>query len=155
MANKGGVQPSQTAVPDTTPKLQDSSLQQGDVQMLQEGQQVMKRMQKPATPAPQNSVAAPAVPPASNMVVPDPISFAKEKIGGNLAGAGQAPIRPQESSRWLPLLQRLATSPTSSGLLQQAYINRLSQEMGAPRGNQVAILRQRDFDERIDALGNK
>ena len=121
----GGKNP-ESAVPDATPKLHDSSLQQGDVAMLQEGQQTMKQFQKPASGG---SAPAPTARPAPNVQVPDAIDF----IGGRAAGTvdgnaiGRTPPKMLDVERWRPLMQELARDPNTSGPLSTAMLSRLSE----------------------------
>lgn len=120
----GGVNPSPTAVPDTTPKLHDSSLQQGDVAMLQEGQRTMKKMQKPATAEAPSTTAAPS---QANMEVPDAIEFIGGRAGGTLDGAviGQNPPGAVDLSRWRPLMEEIVRDPNTSGPLSAAMMSKL------------------------------
>jgi hypothetical protein len=93
--------------------------------------------------------------PAEPMAVPDAVAFAQAKLGGDLSGAGQSRLQGKQSfANWLPLLRRLAVSPTSSGILQGAFVRRLSAEMGKPMGGNAALIRQRDFDERLETIVN-
>jgi hypothetical protein len=139
---------------DGTPGLSDgSSLEQGDVQELERGQQVVANTQgqQTVTQAPPPRAALPAEP----MAVPDAVTFAGQKAGGNLAGAGQQALSEKQSfSNWLPLLRRLATSPTSSGLLQRAFLARIQAEQRRPQGGKAALIRQRDLDERLAEFNN-
>lgn len=140
---------------DGTPGLSNSSLQYGDVKALESGQASVKNtvgdrsyMVPQASPTPGQGAQQQA---GAQMVVPDPISFATQKLAGTAKSQGMAggPLNTYDRKRWLPFLERIATSPTSSGVLQRAYIQRLSQEMNAPTGGQSAVLRQRDMDKRL------
>ena len=67
-----------------TPGLHGSDLQQGDVQMLEQGQRVAprpKKTQGAAAPAPARRNAPVGETP---MEVPDPLEFAAGRIGGNV-----------------------------------------------------------------------
>ena len=135
---------------DGTPGL-DSDLQQGEVQEMERGQQVVANTQG------EQAVTAAEQPraqlPAQGMAVPDPIDFAGQKVGGSLEGAGAGQLQEKVNfSNWLPLLRRLATSPTSSGLLQRSFMARMQQEMNRPTGVKTALLRQRDFDNRLEQV---
>ena len=139
---------------DGTPGLSaGSSLQSGDVQKLEAGQAAVQDTQVGQTisqaPAP---VAAQQNPANAAMIAPDPVDFAMQKIGGaDLAGAGEGPLEEKLSfTNWLPLLRRLSVSPTSSGLLQRAFVQRMTQEMNRPTGTKTALIRQRDFDNRLE-----
>lgn len=138
---------------DGTPGLSPgSSLTQGDVQELEGGQKAIQNTQG-AQGAPQQSQVN--APPGADdqFAAPDPVQMAAGKIGGNLAGAGQAPLQEKiDFSSWLPLLRKLATSPTSSGLLQRAFVARMTTEMNRSTGTKAALIRQRDFDARLEQL---
>lgn len=137
---------------DGTPGLSaGSSLEQGEVQELERGQQVVEDTQQAQTiaaaPAPRAQL------PAQGVAVPDAIEFAGQKVGGSLAGAGAGPLQEKLSfTNWLPLLRRLSVSPTSSGLLQRTFVKRMTQEMQRPTGTKAALVRQRDFDDRLEQL---
>ena len=136
---------------DGTPGLAGSDLQQGEVSQLEAGQKAVQNTQQvQAAPTP----TAPAPGEGANpMQVPDPIQFAMGKLGGgNLQEAGQEVLEKRDFSRWLPLLRRLAVSPTSSGILQRAYVERLSKEANRPLGGSATVIRQRDFDTRLEAF---
>ena len=138
---------------DGTPGLSPgSSLISGQVQEFEAGQKAVQNTQRAQSPR-AAQVTPPQTPADGNFEVPDPVTFAAGKIGGNLAGAGQAPVEDKiDFSNWLPLLRRLATSPTASGLLQRAFIQRMTAEMNKATGTKVALIRQRDFDARLEQL---
>lgn len=127
----GGVNPSPTAVPDTTPKLHDSSLQQGDVAMLQEGQQLMKQSQKPATGG---ADTAPTASTGANVQTPDAIEFIGGRAGGSLDGAtiGQNPPGQADISRWRPLMKEIVRDPNTSGPLSAAMMSQLTNANAEP-----------------------
>ena len=136
---------------DGTPGL-DSDLQQGEVQEMEAGQAAIQDTQQAQTQV-QAAAQPRAALPAQGMAAPDPVQFAGQKIGGSLDGAGAAPLTERLSfSNWLPLLRRLATSPTSSGLLQRSFMARMQQEMNRPTGTKTALIRQRDFDNSLEQL---
>ena len=136
---------------DGTPGL-DSDLQQGEVQEMEAGQQAVQDTQS------QQTITQPGVPPSqadAAMSIPDPVEFAGDKIGGSLEGAGQAPMGEKLNfSNWLPFLRRLSSSPTSSGILQRAFVKRMTEEMKRPTGTNTSLIRQRDFDNRLEQLNN-
>lgn len=142
----GGVNP-QSAVPDTTPKLHDSSLQQGDVAMLQEGQQTMKQFQKPATGG---QTPAPQARPAPNVQAPDAIDF----IGGRASGTlnsdtiGQNTQR-YDAARWRPLMEELARDPSASGPITTQLLSQFSNMNGQPSTVGVDII---DMNAAEDAV---
>jgi len=135
---------------DGTPGL-NSDLQQGEVQQLERGQKTVQNTQQAQQVQAAGAPQAPPAPGAGAMQVPDPVQFAGKKLGGgDLSGAGQQVLKQQDFSRWLPLLRRLSTSPTSSGILQRAYVKRLSMEDNRPLGGSATVIRQRDFDKRLE-----
>lgn len=140
---------------DGTPGLSEgSSLQQGDVQELERGQSVVQDTQQRQTIAAKPVQRAPGVQAEGPMAVPDATQFAIEKLGGgDLTTAGQGRIEQKaDFSNWLPLLRRLSVSPTSSGILQRAFLKRMTQELQRPMGTNAALIRQRDFDDRLEQL---
>jgi hypothetical protein len=142
---------------DGTPGLHDSDLQQGEVSEFEQGQKQVQNTQAQqalSQAAPQGEAPRAALP-GQPMAVPDAVTFAGQKVGGNLAGAGTA-IQNQKISfsNWLPLLRRLAVSPTSSGILQRAFVTRMSQEIQRPTGGKASLIRQRDFDQRLEQFVN-
>ncbi len=140
---------------DGTPGLSDgSSLNQGEVGQFEAGQKAVENTQRQqqVTQAPPPAAGTPTNP---DLIAPDPIAMAGQKVGGNLAGAGTGPLEEKISfANWLPLLRRLSVSPTSSGLLQKAFLNRITQEMNRSTGTKAALIRQRDFDQRIEQVNN-
>ncbi len=142
---------------DGTPGLSaGSSLNQGDVQQLEAGQARVQDTQAAQAISPAPAPVAPQGSQGAAFTAPDPIEFAGQKIGGqSLAGAGAGPLEEKLSfTNWLPLLRRLAVSPTSSGLLQRAFVQRMTQEMQRPTGTKTALIRQKDFDNRLETLNN-
>ena len=141
---------------DGTPGLSaGSSLNQGEVSQLEAGQARVQNTQR----AQQVTQAAPPSAPQPNdagLIAPDPVQMAAGKIGGSLEGAGAGPLEEKISfTNWLPLLRRLAVSPTSSGLLQTAFLKRISTEMNRPTGTKAALIRQRDFDNRLEQFNGR
>ena len=135
---------------DGTPGLAGSDLQQGEVSQLEAGQKAVQNTQQ-AQQVQANAPQPPPAPGAGPMQVPDPVQFAMGKLGGgDLQGAGQQVLEQRDFSRWLPLLRKLAVSPTSSGILQRAYVERLSKEANRPLGGSATVIRQRDFDARLE-----
>ena len=135
---------------DGTPGLQGSSLQYGDVSAMEAGQKAVQPTVNQPPSTPQSSPVPPTGGTPAPMVAPDPVAFAQKKLAGTINdGVAGGRIQMRERSNWLPFLERIAASPTSSGILQRAYIDRLSREMRAPIGGDVGIIRQREMDERL------
>lgn len=107
-----------------TPGLHDSSLQQGDVQMLEEGQRSMKQVQPQAS---SGVSAQPQARPAPNVEVPDAIDFVGGRMGGTLdaQSIGRNPPKRFDVERWRPLMQELARDPGTSGALTTAMISQI------------------------------
>lgn len=140
---------------DGTPGLSaGSSVQYGEGQELEQGQQAVQNTQGAQQVSQQAPPSTPS-PSDPNLIAPDPVSMAAGKIGGSLDGAGQGPLEERVSfTNWLPLLRRLSVSPTSSGLLQRAFQERINKEMARPTGTKAALIRQRDFDKRLEQYNN-
>lgn len=140
---------------DGTPGLSEgSSLNQGEVQQMEAGQQVVQNTQR-AQQVTQDAPPSAPQPSDPNLIAPDPVEMAGQKIGGSLAEAGTGPLEERLSfTNWLPLLRRLSVSPTSSGLLQRAFQERINKEMARPTGTKAALIRQRDFDSRLEQFNN-
>jgi len=136
---------------DGTPGLAGSDLQYGDVQKLEQGQKTLKNTnQARDLPQSQAALVQSTAGPTPNIGVPDAITFAKQKLGGtSLEDAGRERIEVADFQRWMPFLERIASSPTSSGILQRAFVDRLSKELSRPLGGSAAVIRQRDFDKRL------
>lgn len=142
---------------DGTPGLHGSDLQQGDVSQFEQGQKTVaatRGSQVLPTQDQQQPQRTPVQRPDAQMPIPDPVSFAASKFGGNLQGAGTQALTPKQFDRWLPLLRRLSQSPTSSGILQRAYLARITAEMARPTGGKATVLRQRDFDKRLEEFND-
>ena len=142
---------------DGTPGLHVSSLQQGDVKKFENGQeQVANTRGSQVLPTQAQQAPQGGGLPAQErpMEIPDPVTLASKKIGGNLQGAGTATLERKQFDRWLPLLRRLSQSPTSSGILQRAYLARMTAEMARPTGGSATVIRQRDFDKRLEEFND-
>ena len=143
----GGKNPSPTAVPDTTPKLQDSSLQQGDVAMLQEGQQMMKQSQKPAANA---APSSPATRPPANVETPDAIEFMGSRAGSSLDPntIGEA-SHDADVARFRPLMEELARDPSASGPITTQLLSQFANMNAQPGTIGVDII---DMNAAEDAV---
>ena len=133
-----------------TPGLHGSDLQQGDVQMLEQGQKVAPRPKKnQAAAAPksrdggrrqENGTA--------QMEVPDPINFAAGKVGGQMPTPGP-PMRQVDAAAWRPLAERMAYSPNSGGTLAATLAESLAQFVRRPIVSEVSFV---DLDGADDIL---
>jgi len=132
-----------------TPGLSNSSLQQGDVQMLEEGQQSLKQKQAPATggkaPAPAAKGGA-----KGPMQVPDAIDFIAGRQGGtldaNLIGSANQSL---DVARWRPLLEELARDPGSSGPITTMLLSQLGNMNRQPSTAAVDIIDMNAVDDAV------
>ncbi len=140
----------------SVPFLQGSSLQQGDVQALEQGQRVqpIKRTQPPAT-AQQNAArrTATMAQGGAEPMPTDPISFLAKRLGGTYQpkqGVQGPSVHNYRS--WMPLLEHLAKTPGASGTLVSAYITRLHNMLSAPRADTQLFFDQQDADSALEEL---
>ena len=133
-----------------TPGLHNSSLQQGDVAMLEEGQRQFKQVQKAATPAPSGGAAAEprAVDPRAD--APDAIEFIAGRAKGTFdpTTAGRATQR-LDVERWKPLMSAIASDPTSSGPLTAGLLAQLVNMQNLPREGNVEVVDRNAADDAI------
>lgn len=134
-----------------TPGLHGSDLQQGDVQMLEQGQRVAPRAKKQqVSGSPQAPRQRQSVQRGSNefsMAAPDPIQMAAGRMGGQVPTAGGGV--PVDPTPWLPLIRTLASAPNSGGSIAANLVDILSQHRRRPIVTQGNLL---DFDELDRAL---
>lgn len=139
-----------------TPFLHGSDLQQGDVQALENGQRIAPiRTQQPATSTSTGGTPSSggATPPAGTMQVPDPIEFAKERFGGQGVGVPSgAPDQRIDISSWLPLAQRMADTPGTSGLLRSAFIKQYANVAKRPYAPDTSVINLQDLDDSVEAM---
>ena len=132
-----------------TPGLHGSDLQQGDVQMLEQGQRVAprpKKTQGAAAPAPARRNAPVGETP---MEVPDPLEFAAGRIGGNVVGAEPAGGPLFDAEKWRPLLESIARNPQASGPLSTTIMKQLANMSRQPATATVTVVDQNAADEAI------
>ena len=131
---------------DGTPGLHGSDLQYGDVSKLQAGQ---RAVQNTVNRAPQAN-PAPAAPSGGGMAVPDPLTLAAQKAGGGTSVPPTERIQPINTSQWLPLIEQLATS-NSSSLLKKQYIKMLSDMQKNPYASSgTALIDVQDYDDAVE-----
>ena len=123
--------------------------------MLEAGQQVVpiggKRTQRPNPGRNVPSGGGGQQGGGYSMNVPDPMAYAKQRLGGTFSGATGSPGTNQVSfEQWRPLLERLVTNPNVGGALAQAYIVQLGNLMRRGRGTQTYILNYDDLDRGIE-----
>jgi hypothetical protein len=138
-----------------TPGLSNSSLQQGDVQELEQGQAIApragaKRVQAPSSGGTKSRQGVGPSPLDAQFGVPGAVEFASQRLGGTLGGRVSGPPPAFDISGWLPLLQQLVSNPTSGGSLTQAYIDVLTNLNRRPSNNGVAAIDQTALDDAIE-----
>lgn len=139
-----------------TPGLHGSDLQQGDVQMFEQGQQVAPIGKKTQMPNPQRGQSAPAGGGEAggfSMDVPDPIEFAGRRFGGTFTGRPEAgaATRRADVEPWLPFMRALATNPTAGGALPSRYVEVLSNLQRQPNRPIRRVVNFNDLDDALDA----
>lgn len=143
-----------------TPGLEDSSLQYGDVQRLENAQRVAPiRDQPPARPgmgavrsggAP--STGATGGPPFQ---APDPVQFAKDRLSGTLT-EGRASRRTEmiDTGPWLGLLRKMANAPRSSGALRNAMVETMGRLVQSPVAPHSILADLDQLDEDLGAFAD-
>jgi len=131
---------------DGTPGLSaGSSLQQGDVQQLEAGQQQVQDTQG----AQAAGEPLPAQPDDAAVAAPDPMEFAKGKIGGELEVPTMELSR-LNTGQWLPLIEKLARSNAASPLLRRAYVQMLTRLQNEPFSGSTAVVDKRELDRQVE-----
>jgi hypothetical protein len=136
-----------------TPGLHGTDLQQGDVQRLEAAQRVApRRQQPPAAPAraggkgtsnPHRRRTNP-----QSVGAPDPLEFAKQRIGGGApTGGGQTYY--VDPSPWVPLVEAMALHPNSGGAMFANYSNLLRQFVRRPTTSRSVFI---DLEEATDSV---
>ena len=125
-----------------------SSLEQGDVQMLEAGKQVIKQAQAPAQAqgAAAPSAAAAAGPP---MEVPDAIQFAGERLGGDTFGAGTTDGSVYDPAPWMPTLRVLSSQPNAGGGLTAAVVEMIASFRKQPSGTDQTFIDVNELDNTL------
>lgn len=143
--NKGVGKTSKRHDLDGTPGLSSgSSLQQGDVQQLEAGQQAVANTQVAQGAGAAPSQQAQAAP----VGAPDPMEFAKGKIGGDLQVPEQELSR-LNTAQWIPLIEKLARSNAASPLLRRAYVQMLARLQNEPFSGSTAVVNKRELDRQV------
>ncbi len=123
-----------------------SSLEQGDVQKLEAGKQVIKQAQAPAQAAPAQG-QAPAT--GAPMDVPDAIQFAGEKLGGDTFGAGTTDGSVYDPQPWMPTLRVLASQPNAGGGLTAAVVEMIASFRKQPSGTDQTFIDVNELDNTL------
>ena len=142
-----------------TPGLSDSSLQQGDVQRLEQAQAVApragagKRVQPNAIGGQPQARGAAQRTVTGGMQIPDPIEFAKGRLGGGLGASAATDIEGnfRDPTDWLPLLNALASHPQAGGGLTSTFVQQLSNLVRRPSPTNLNIVNLNDLDDALEA----
>ncbi len=141
-----------------TPGLAGSDLQQGDVQRLEQAQQVapIKSQQpNPGRAARAQSGGSGGGEASASGGAPDPLQFALKRFGGtrgttSAGGRGMVANR-LDSTAWLPFLETLAASPRASVGATQAFIAQLSNAMATSPNPRSHVLDMQALDAAVEA----
>lgn len=139
-----------------TPGLSNSSLQQGDVSELEQGQAIApragaKNVQGQAKGGQkQGKGQSSRTPSTTGLEVPNPIDFANQRLGGTLGQGAQGQPQFIDVKGWLPILNRLISNPTSGGTLAQAYIQQLNQLIRRPFSPRITAIDMSELDQAVE-----
>jgi len=129
---------------DGTPGL-DSDLQQGEVSQMEAGQQAVSNTQSAQAqgqPLPQQAAE-------QAVTAPDPMAFAKDKIGGDLSVPDQE-LNALNTAQWIPLIEKLASTGGASSLLRRAYVDMLARLQNEPFSGSTAVVDKRELDGAVE-----
>lgn len=130
-----------------TPGLSDPSIQQGDVQRLEQAQRVAPRRKRTQPPAaPQSKQPRQPAGGQQTMDVPDPIAMASGRIGGQVIPPMSAETEPLDVERWRPLMRELARNPHVSGPLTTTLFAQLTNMQNLPGSSGVRVVDQNAID---------
>ena len=130
-----------------TPGLAGSDLQQGDVQRLEQAQQIAPRPKRNQPPAKGGSTAQKRQPTSTEpSPIPDPIEMAGSKIGGSAPVAESSQEEPLDIEKWKPLLMEIARNPNVSGPLTTTLLAYLSNTLRIPNASGVRVIDQNAAD---------
>jgi hypothetical protein len=131
-----------------TPGLAGSDLQQGDVQRLEQAQQIAPI--KPQAPArPQATTSKPRRNTSSTVDTPDPIDFIAGRVGGQpftQAGGSRAVVDP---TPWLPLINAVATTPGAGGAVGAALVRILAMKGRQALNPQTTVIDRQELDAQL------
>lgn len=138
------------------PYLHGSTLQQGDVEAMRQGQRVAPiQTQQPAVAAPRTGPRGGGATPSGSgpgATVPDAIDF----LGGRQGEEFNLPRRErqfdnEQALSWLPLVRELAAGPGSSGLLARTLINQ-ARALRRRGGTPATVIDLQGVDDGIEAM---
>jgi hypothetical protein len=122
-----------------------TDLQFGDVQELEQGQQIVNQ----ATGGPQKS-SKPRRRTSSQMDAPDPISFIAGRSGGQPIGDPSASNRTAVDVRpWMPLIEQVAARPNVGGAVGAAYVRLLMKASRTPINPRATVIDRQELDEML------
>ncbi len=123
-----------------------SSLEQGDVQKLEAGKQVIKQAQAPAQA---QATTAPPTGTGPPMEVPDAVQFAGQKLGGDTFGAGTTDGSVFDPAPWMPTLRVLASQPNAGGGLTAAVVEMIASFRKQPSGTDQTFIDVNELDNTL------
>jgi hypothetical protein len=115
------------------------------VQQFEAGQQAVDNTQA----AQQGGAALPQQPQDAAVTAPDALEFAKGKVGGSLEVPTQELSR-INTAQWIPLIEKLARSNSSSPLLRRAYVQMLARLQNEPFSGSTAVVDKRELDQQVN-----
>ena len=130
----------------TVPPLAGSDLQSGDVQALQQAQQIAPIPKKTSAGT---TTGADQEANRQGLEIPDAIDFAGERTGQNIGGQGQG-SQPLDMSQWLPLLRALGANPKRSGPLATALLQQLANAANTPAAGKVQVIDENQIQAAIE-----
>lgn len=129
-----------------TPGLDDPSIQQGDVQRLEDAQDIAPRAGAPNVP---RQVSKPRRNTTSQVDAPDPIEFIGGRDGGQPLGDSDGGVPLIDPTPWLPFIKTVATAPGSGGAIANALVKILTTKRDMPRNPQYSVLDRQELDDLI------
>jgi hypothetical protein len=141
-----------------TPGLHNSSLQYGDVSRLEQAQRTAP-LGKQQNPVARPQAGASTTPPGGSLpgqggfAVPNPIEFAKRRLGGSLQGK-PADLTQRDTRAWIPLFRRIANQPRGSGTLRNAMIEHLSTMINAPSVPTTHVIDMDQMDRDLELFAD-
>ena len=129
-----------------TPGLTDSDLQQGDVQRLEAATQAVPTT-RPGVPS---TSSKPRRNTSSELESPDPIEFIGGRDGGKpFVGPGGATVPMVDIQPWLPLINRVATTPGAGGAVGAALVRLLTTKRRQPINPTITVIDRQELDAEL------
>ena len=134
-----------------TPGLSGTDLQSGDVQALEQAQQIAPRPKRPKPLAsrrvtPRGVQSGDRAKVTESGEIPDPVEMAGRKIGGSVVGDDSLVEEPFDLEKWRPLLQEIARNPNLSGPLTSTLMRQLQNIAQIPNTASVHVIDQNAMD---------